>query len=340
VSGVALNLADVKSPAVRAVAILAGRAGWHVRKTARTAAFNAPGVESFQLPLTGSSIRSGVMAQRVRHVIRYAPEPFDVAAAVDEALGAVKLNVDQARAFRRAALGAVMTEVAQQAGTEVQAPPAPTETAVPAKAPDVARPIPVVVVSERPARAVQGSRPDGAVNTYPSPTAMERRWSDGSVDFPCRWPGCEYVGRSLRSTSNHYRAHEKVGTLPPADGVATDHVPEPRIGARVDRLAAELAAARDAGIDPTDAEATARFVIERRVERNDHSDAEAVELSPDQILDRIARLVDRGETPRLRAEVDDLTERLAAAEQRAQLAEDTMGALRDLLDPDYGKAQP
>ena len=200
--------------------------------------------------------------------------------------------------------------------------------------------------------------------TYPSAAVTERTWSDETVDFRCAWPDCEYVNESPRSVASHYTSHVRGqgrAPQPEPDGIDTDH--EPRKKIRIRNLRRELEGAMTAAFvaglaaeDPEYPEWVATWIIDHRVEAVRGSDTElsdAGELDTDQILDRIAALVDRGRSHVLREQIatlndqltdkdqqvdevlDTLQEALAqrdAAEQRAQAARDNLNTLRDMIN--------
>jgi hypothetical protein len=200
--------------------------------------------------------------------------------------------------------------------------------------------------------------------TYPSAAVTERTWSDNTTDYRCAWPDCEFTNEAPRSVASHYTSHVRGQgrqPQPEPDGVDIDH--EPRKKIRIRNLRRELEGAMTAAFvaglaaeDPEYPEWVATWIIDHRVEAVRGSDTElsdAGELDTDQILDRIAALVDRGRSHVLREQIvtlndqlDDkdqqvnevlgtLQEALAqrdAAEQRAQAARDNLNTLRDMIN--------
>lgn len=339
----------IRAPQVRACVLLGIVIdGWTVRRHPDgPVVISHAGVPSISLPADESSLRDGVFRRKVSTIMRHAPPmPVDYAEALAEAIAeTVKLSREQRRRFVKA-----VTSYADPDGEYVDTKsktkdtkstpdftksgddftkPEPVAEPEPEPAPEPAMPTPTVV-KEHPARAIKGTNSGGGAQTYESQTTLERTWSDGTVDYPCRWKGCDYVGPSLRSTSNHYRTHERGVEIPDADGVDTEHVPEPRTKARISRLAASIKDAQDA-TGSTDPLVVAEWIINERIARNDHHDAEPVELTADQILDRIARLVDRGETPRMMAEILELREKVEAVKTERDEARGAISALRDLM---------
>jgi hypothetical protein len=53
------------------------------------------------------------------------------------------------------------------------------------------------------------SDPDPTIlNTEPySPAVMKRVWDNGSEDYICSWPGCEYIAETVTSIGAHYKSH-------------------------------------------------------------------------------------------------------------------------------------
>jgi hypothetical protein len=200
--------------------------------------------------------------------------------------------------------------------------------------------------------------------TYPSAAVTERTWSDNTTDYRCAWPDCEFTNEAPRSVASHYTSHVRGqgrAPQPEADGVDPDHEPRKRIRIRNLRreLEGAMTAAFVAGLGPDAPEYpewVATWIIDHRVEAVRGSDTElsdAGELDTDQILDRIAALVDRGRGHVLREQIATLNDQLddaerqveeaqqqlryanddrEAAELRAQKAADNLQALRDLIN--------
>jgi hypothetical protein len=227
------------------------------------------------------------------------------------------------------------------------------------------------IVSEKPmlAKASKGK-------AYDSPTTMERRWSDGSRDYACRWPSCNYSAPERGSVPSHYaKSHsEGLGKRPE---MFSAEVPDARVYAprqsRVEALAAILADLMAGG--PMDPDVLARTALTWVHEQSNHKTDEAAEredLTPEQTLDRIRMLLDdgaRGEMHKrvealeqklvdseslsemLQVSVTELEKRLkhaadqieaeqklrAEAERKAKLAKDTLAALHELAG-EYAKA--
>jgi hypothetical protein len=200
--------------------------------------------------------------------------------------------------------------------------------------------------------------------TYPSAAVTERTWSDNTTDYRCAWPDCEFTNEAPRSVASHYTSHVRGQgrqPQPEPDGVDIDH--EPRKKIRIRNLRRELEGAMTAAFvnglaveDPEYPEWVATWIIDHRVEAVRGSDTElsdAGELDTEQILDRIAALVDRGRGHVLREQIATLNDQLddkeqqvveanqqveaanqakADAESKAQKATDNLHALRDMIN--------
>ena len=196
----------------------------------------------------------------------------------------------------------------------------------------------------------------GAVETYPSQAVTERTWSDGVTDYACQWEGCPYTHEIPQSVARHFAGHRRgqgKAEQMEADGIDPDWTPRRR--AKIQRLRGEidnaLTAAFASGIDwsTTDqAEWIATWIIDHRIDPVSEGGeaSEARELTTEEVLDKIAALVDRGRGKILReqidslnsavegymAEVDDARNMAAAAMARAERAEGNLHALRDLIN--------
>lgn len=315
----------IRAPQTKALCLLATYIpGWDVHRTNSGVTFTHRDAPTFVLPTNESSLRDGVMRRRTATLMRHAP-PMDhasLATIVDAIADTVKLRRDLKRRFVNAVFD---HESVPDTDTDDTVEPAPEPEEIPM--PETAT---REIVSLEPARAVKGVRTGGGAETYESQTTLERTWSDGTVDYPCRWNDCDYVGPSLRSTSNHYRAHESGVTTDVGSGFDVAHVAEPRIKSRIARLAASIADAQ-AATDSTDPAVVAEWIINERVARDDNRDAEPDELDADQILDRIARLVDRGETPKMMTQIMELRETIDAVRAERDEARGAISTLRDLM---------
>ena len=215
--------------------------------------------------------------------------------------------------------------------------------------------IPRHIVKHEPWSAHRSMR-KGASETYPSLAVTERTWSDGVTDYACQWEGCPYTHEVPQSVARHFAAHRRGRGK--ADQMETDGIDpnwKPNRRAKIQRLRSEidgaLLAAFAADIDwsTTDqGEWIATWIIDHRVdttsEGGDVSDSR--ELTTEEVLDKIAALVDRGRGKILReqieslnsavegymSEVDDARNMAAAMTARAERAEGNLHALRDLIN--------
>lgn len=183
-------------------------------------------------------------------------------------------------------------------------------------------------------------------------SVVERHWSDGSVDYACAYPGCDYAaGAVARSVASHYGAAHRDAPVGPPTGVvpAVDYT-EPiteRTYRPTDRLVDALTAflVEQRFDTPLVARDLATLFLTWAHERPDLSDVESRErrdLTDAEILDRIRGLVGRplqNEVNEARVAAAEALARLAVAEAerdeavaRFQRVEADLAALRDLVD--------
>lgn len=365
-----LHLEEMPAESERDVMTLAGLAsvfGWRIVKDTKGGArFYAPDdAMSFTVPLH-TNLSFNVYRQKVRTLMRHRGHPtsphldnIPLIAAGEMLIDYLKLDHSHAKVVRDA-----IAEI--PAGAE-RAPSRPVEE----------RDSAVPVLGKRRKRRIMVEQPwsahgtvlkDGTTQTYPSEAVMERTWSDETKDYVCRWPGCDYTSDdSPRSVASHYTSHrrgEGRKPQPEPDGIDTDHLP--RKTARVRRLKSEVQGALDAasaqGVE-ADAEWIAQWIIDHRVGTlaDDRGDDGDTELSPEQIIDKIVALADRGRSKILREQIealqgqidgyDDIIDQKVAeqvtplaeshallvaqyeaAEARARSAESDLAALADMLN--------
>ena len=187
---------------------------------------------------------------------------------------------------------------------------------------------------------------------YPSPTTIERRWSDGEVDYACAYEGCDYTATGRMGVSSHWRAHGvPADRYRPASIVTPPHDPAykregytPRAD-RVAALARVLQAALESGdIDWSDPAAAAETLAAEALawahEQSTSSGLLAAEREPltaEERLDMIRNMLDDGLYLSQRNEIADLRARTAELEAMAeeaetarQAAEDDLQAIHDL----------
>lgn len=181
---------------------------------------------------------------------------------------------------------------------------AEAEPAVPEPdpAPEASTP---VIVWEGPWKARRGNDRDGA-RYYDSQTTIERKWSDGSVDYRCAKQDCDYTAPMPRSVVRHFGMSKDHPTMTDGYGRDTYRGPayEPgtrkQAGPAASKLAREIEDALralngDAEAMEADelAAALAQAIVQRRAE--DAGEAKPAQpLTAEQILSRIRNLVDDG----------------------------------------------
>ena len=158
---------------------------------------------------------------------------------------------------------------------------------------------------------------------YDSKVAIERHWSDGSVDYKC--VDCDYASenrlsiRGHRSGAGHTAVgrdrRERLAEVP----LAVTYKPRQ---SRIDALAEELKRLMEAG--ETDPETIAREALTWVHEQTSEGTGLAAEREPmtaEETLDRIRMLLDRGEQDEIRkrdAEIADLLEQSQALTERVE----------------------
>lgn len=198
------------------------------------------------------------------------------------------------------------------------------------------------IVSEEPTRAINGNA------TYDSKAVAIRKWSDNTTEFVCRWNGCDYTNEKRWSVVAHYRNHRRGmghdrdivtdGPLP------VDHVVQHRRDARVSTLAAEIRKARQA-TGKESASVLAAWIIDHRIEETEeYNTTPQMPLTSDELLDRIALMIDRSKLPEFAERINSLQEQVLLASKRAEQAieqrdraEGDLDALRDMLNNRAGE---
>ena len=266
---------------------------------------------------------------------------------------------------------AVMLNAYRDAHREARTPTAPEPVAAaspapvrpPAPAPVAATPTPPAPPKqEEPTRAdtperkpkrlarpdwvdgeVKDRRPRIAKNNttagHPSHAVDVLTLVDGHTAYGCRWPGCDWRDPSPKSVAMHYAAVHAEGRTRLA---ATMHDPtlaqtpvDHRRDSRIARLAAELEQAwstvmKDGLPSPSK---LAEAIVDARISRaEDDAERAAEPLTAEQVLDRIAVLVDRGRTAELTDRVAELEAALAARTVELTEALGNLGALVDLVE--------
>lgn len=191
------------------------------------------------------------------------------------------------------------------------------------------------VVSEHPWMARRGSSAHEGRH-YESAAVIERKWSDGSTDYRCSWPGCDFSAPAPISVSRHYGRSKDHMPRDPGDVVrGPAYEWTPRSQSKADRLAREIAKAWS--LVPMDVAADkdafiqkmAEQIIREREQRHEVHDGDTETgggepLTPEQVIERIRRLVDSGaymarveEAEQLRSELRDVQAQLQRSEANA-----------------------
>ncbi len=204
----------------------------------------------------------------------------------------------------------------------------------------------LVLASQRPWLARRGGSSTGAGKMYPSGRVTTLTYTNGTVLYSCN--GCGILAEQPRSISAHAsKMHPELPTG--VDEVFTVEQYEetgirrnPGAAARLKREL--LAALQSMDEVPTSQEALAAALAEQimanRTVETEVDPTPAEPLSAEEVLRRIASLVDRGQTARLFESIDTLTSQLVEATTRAEecaaradRAEGEMDALRELIGP-------
>lgn len=187
-----------------------------------------------------------------------------------------------------------------------------------------------IITKVRPWTARYAMRREGG-EVYPSKAVLERKWSDGSTDYACAYEGCEFHAPEARTVSAHYGG--KHGKERPATQTDTyvdpsvSWVPSERQKGRIARLTKELEAAAQALGGAMTAESCAEWIVKRRDEAREGLTDETTPLTPEQIIERVRKLVDGGAYADLLARIDAVEAEATArvAETREQLSSKERG---------------
>lgn len=200
------------------------------------------------------------------------------------------------------------------------------------------------LVSEKPWMARKGSKgPEGGGRLYESQAVIERRWSDGTRDYLCAFPDCDYTAPDPRSVATHYgrtNTHRiRPGSVAHPPTVYTPVYEESgRHRYRpTERLLLGLAEAlRESGAtDPTGYAYAALQWIHDRPDLIEQERQPREPWTAEQIVERIALLVGQpfaAQVEALQAEQAALQARFDLLEKEANRLREERAALRDLLD--------
>lgn len=193
---------------------------------------------------------------------------------------------------------------------------------------------------------------------YPSETTIERKWSDGSIDYACAKDGCDFTSTIRHGVRSHWQVHVRedeasrsnVDLIPKVLTEPHEPIYQPR-KYRVEALAAALKECLAEGLDWNDIDTAAETLAQRALvwthEQTSGSMSEEREpMTAEEVLVRIRSLVDNGayasQADRilvLEAEREELAARVEEAEHDAQEARDTLEAFADLAEGVRSKAK-
>jgi hypothetical protein len=348
-------MAEIRSMRYLDAKILIGVAvglGWHWQ---RAKAFHFISHDGIKVDIpTNTALNAKVFRSRVNTLVRHRDPKSDLHSAVEQIIAHpnFKVDPDRARVLREAVASAL----------PVESTPAPISGGnhEPESVPVAAAPTrrKVRVTKEEPWSAHRNAKGE----TYPSEAVMERVWSNDTTDYACRWEGCDFTDDSPRSVAAHYgpahRHGEGIQPQAEVDGIDPTWVTNPRRATRIRNLAREIDGAFGAAFSEgiaLDPDWLAQWIIDHRIEAlPSDTPVPAEPLSTEEILDKIAALVDRGRGKVLREQVDILQRQvdgyiderdhvrdtmqdaLDAANERASKAEGYVQALRDLINETQG----
>jgi hypothetical protein len=180
------------------------------------------------------------------------------------------------------------------------------------------------VVRQQPWLAHRSPAEGGGIR-YSSKAVLERRWSDGRVDYKCS--RCDYRNENPKSVATHYGRSKDHPAVGEDEGFVRDaQYTSPlstREAARVTRWQHRLERAM-AGLD-RESDDFVRELAERLVDQTEYTPATDREpLTAEQVLDRVRRLVDTGEyvaaqerTAELELELETIRATVAEARSEA-----------------------
>jgi|GEM_PF-4746888 len=190
-----------------------------------------------------------------------------------------------------------------------------------------------IIVKVRPWTARYAMRKEGG-EVYPSRAVLERKWSDGTMDYGCAYEGCDFQATEARTVAAHYggkHGKETPASRDPAESYvdpSISWVPTERQKGRIARLTKELEAAAVALGNEMTAEMCAEWIVKRRDEAREGLTDESTPLTPEQVIERVRRLVDGGAYADLLARIDTVEAECTArvAQAREDLASKERGA--------------
>ena len=325
------DLSLVKDEGAKALIMLAIGLGWNaIVRPGQPAKLTARDGKVVSVP-TNTGLRIGVWQGCLSSIMTHTEPGFTVSPEyVDRLVKTFKVDREKERRIRNA-IGESPEQQRERRAALREAPepvvvlPAPDDE--PAAFVDQRPPFlptstaPREIVSRKPAMARYQATAGGA-KLYESRAADEITYSDGSKTYVCNV--CDKPYPSLKAVASHRRVHTNAGEASPignmhrAETVGFDPTPaKPGSPRRMQRLSSEIEAALNS-MDPRHiddmtrsdlAHAIAAWIVEHRPDTS-HHDESAEGLTPEQILNRIAVLVDRGRTVELMAQVESQQQRI------------------------------
>lgn len=287
---------------VRNVIELAAMMGWTIHKTTQDSisiiAPHGPGEEPRKRFHFGHVGRSSIPVRRIeKDVIKFAdPRCLTIAkAAVDDP------NVEAGNVMIEALPHVDEMTVEELPGSESE-------------------PEPRRIVSQLPMIARGGEK-----SGYTSETTIVRKWSDGTTDYACAFEGCDFVSQIRKGPSGHYATthNRDKGTTPlpprfPANVTdATSYAPrQTRVEALTQVIRDMIAAGNESP------ELIARQVLVWVHQQTKHRTefSEDVDLSADDMLERIRHMLDRGQYAAAQRRQEELAARVEALESEVDEA--------------------
>jgi hypothetical protein len=239
-----LDVSAVRDNGSKALILLARSLKWNVfQRHNSPVVITAHDGTQRRIP-SDSGLRIGVFQGHLSAIISHSEEFTPTIELMDHIIQVVKPNTDQARRMRLAMgespqqhrermsahdAGAAeerdreltsrveltdeqlrMLEQVQEAEEAAEA--AREEFEMAEEVEEATHPVGIAqIVSSGPARARTANG-----WSYDSKIALRREWSDGTVDFICQAPGCDYTHRSLLGVSGHWKWHVKRGEVDPS----------------------------------------------------------------------------------------------------------------------------
>jgi hypothetical protein len=171
-----------------------------------------------------------------------------------------------------------------------------------------------------------------AGKAYESKVAIERHWSDGSVDYKC--VDCDYTTphrlsiRGHRGKAGHTRrgGRDAGAEFPATVPLAVTYKPRQ---SRVEALAEELAALVSEGtVDPAEIARTALMWVHEQSRKGSPLSAEREPMTAEETLNRIRLLLDSDK----QAEVDQLQARVDEQDNELQTLRDRVEELESFIE--------